>query len=92
MNCTPGPDSHTATISTRQYFLPVGHLVSPDPEVPLPALWVAHEELVEQVVEVAQPAVPPQVVLGLAQERVLVPVGPDEGHLLQMDYRPDCLL
>ena len=59
----------------------VAHLVSPDPEVPLPALRVAHEELVEQVVEVAQSAVPPQVVLRLAQERVPLPVRPDEGHL-----------
>ena len=59
----------------------VVYLVSPDPEVPLPALRVAHEELVEQVVEVAQSAVPPQVVLRLAQERVPLPVRPDEGHL-----------
>ena len=63
------------------YRKQVVHLVSPDPEVPLPALRVAHEELVEQVVEVAQSAVPPQVVLRLAQERVPLPVRPDEGHL-----------
>jgi hypothetical protein len=56
-------------------------------KIPLSAFRISHEEFVEERVEVDQAAIATQVVFGFAEERVPLPVRPDERQLLRLNQR-----
>ena len=61
--------------------------IGSDVKIPLSAFRISHEEFVEERVEVDQAAIATQVVCGFAEERVLLPVRPDERQLLRLNQR-----
>jgi hypothetical protein len=61
--------------------------IGSDVKIPLSAFRISHEEFVEERVEVDQAAIATQIVFGFAEERVLLPVRPDERQLLRLNQR-----